>query len=219
MSGHGEILLVLLLVLDLFMVSTSRMDACIRTTVLQAIILAIIPFTLGEIGLDSPPSLILHAAVISLTTLAVKAVIIPILLLRSLRKLDSNREFEPFVSLHYSQLINGMLCGAAFWIAAVLPWPAARGNTLAFGTGIATLLIGLYMTVNRKKALSQVLGYLVIESGLFVIAWTLLGRPSLLIDLGGLLDLLVAVMVLGVLATRIDAAADHAEPAQEEAEP
>jgi hydrogenase-4 component E len=211
MTDYSGLLLVTLLALDLYMVSTTRIDACIRASILQAIVLAALPFVLGGIDARSTLNEQLHLVALAAATQVVKGIFIPWLLLRALRDLGSHREFEPFVSLHYSQLVNGALCGAAFWMASALPWPVPPGHTLELGVALATLLIGLYMALNRRKTVSQVLGYLVIESGLFVAGWTLLRQPSLLVELGVLLDLLVASMVMGILATRIEAVTDRIE--------
>jgi hydrogenase-4 component E len=211
MTAWADVVLVALVALDLYMVSTTRLDACIRASALQALVLAALPFALGSVGGEAPLVERLHLLGMVAATQLVKGIVIPGLLFRALRQLRSHREFEPFVSLHYSEVINGALCGAGFWMASALPWPAARGSALALGAGLATVLVGLYMTVSRRRTISQVLGYLVIESGLFVLGWTLLDQPSLLLELGILLDLLVAVMVMGILATHVDldAAADE----------
>jgi hydrogenase-4 component E len=204
MTAYADLILVGLLLLDLYMVSTSRIDACIRVSVLQAAVLAALPFALGGAHAGDSSD-VAHFVFLAVVTVAVKGALIPWLLFRVLRNLGSHREFQPFISLHLSQLVNGALVGAAFWMAWALPWPSVQAHPLAFGVGLATLFVGLYMTINRKKALSQVLGYLVIESGLFVIGWTLLGRPSLVVELGVLLDVLVAIMVMGLLVTHLDA--------------
>jgi hydrogenase-4 component E len=217
-SAYADALLVALLMLDLYMVSTGRIDACVRGSVLQAVVLAVLPLALG-LGPSASSSDVLHLALLGALTLGVKGVFIPRLLLRVLRGLGTNREFEPFISLHLSQFVNGALVGAAFWIAYVLPWPTVRSRPLAFGVGLATLFVGTYMTINRKKALSQVLGYLVLESGLFVIGWTMLGRPSLVVELGVMLDVLVAIMVMGLLVSDLDVAQGEAAAPPEEDEP
>jgi hydrogenase-4 component E len=214
-TAYASLLLVSLLALDLYMVGTTRIDACIRASIVQAIVLALLPFTLGGSGPHSALTQQLHLVVVAGATQVVKGIVIPWLLLRGLRDMGTHREFEPFVSLHYSQLINGALCIAAFWIASALPWPIRHGHTLALGVTLATLLIGLYMTINRRKTISQVLGYLVMESGLFVGGWALLGQPSLLVELGVLLDLLVACMVMGILATHIEVAVEEPEDSGE----
>ena len=204
MNEYATLVLVVLLALDVYMVSTTRLDACIRASVLQAFVLAALPLALSGIGGDGPPTESLNLVILAGATQVAKGILIPWLLFRGLRGLGSNREFEPFVSLHYSQFINGALIGCAFWVASALPWPTAKAHTPALGVALATLLIGLYMTINRKKTISQVLGYLVIESGLFVAGWTLLEHPSLLVELGILLDLLVAAMVMGILALNME---------------
>jgi hydrogenase-4 component E len=218
-TPYAHIVLVSILALDLYMVSTTRLDACIRASVLQALALAVLPFALGGFGPDISLAEQMHFVVLAGATQIVKGIVIPWLLFRALRDSESYREFEPFVSLHYSQLINGALCGIAFWTASALPWSVGRAHTLALGVALATLLIGLYMTINRRKAISQALGYLVIESGLFVAGWALLRQPSLLVELGVLLDLLVAAMVMGILSTHLDSAPDIADDDGEGVEP
>jgi hydrogenase-4 component E len=211
MNGYASVLLLALLALDLYMVSTSRLDACIRASALQGLVLAALPFGLVTLGPGRSIHDLLHLGAIAVGTLLVKSLFIPWLLFRALRDAGSSRECAPFVSLHLSQLINGALIGAAFWIATVLPWPTDNARTMSLGVGLSTLFIGVYMAVNRHKALSQVLGFLVIESGLLVIGWTLLGQPSLILEIGALLDVLVAVMVMGILATQLEAVSDDAQ--------
>ena len=204
MGALGNLLLLALVVVDLYMVSTTRLDACVRASALQGLVLSALPFALVAPGSGTSSRDLIHLAAIALATLLVKSLLIPGLLLRELRLLGVRREFKPFVSLHVSQLINGALVGVAFWLAWALPWPGASADTMGLGSGLATLLVGVYMTINRRKALSQVLGFLVIESGLVVIGWSLLREPSLILEIGAMLDVLVAVMVMGVLATDLE---------------
>jgi hydrogenase-4 component E len=68
---------------------------------------------------------------------------------------------------------------------------------------IAVFLIGFFMMVNRRKALTQVLALLCLENGLFLAAISLTYGMPLLVELGIFFDLLVAVMVLGILVYRI----------------
>jgi hydrogenase-4 component E len=219
MTSYAYLLLVALLALDLYMVSTTRIDACIRASIIQALILAALPFALGGIGPGAPLSEQLHMVALAGATQLVKGIVIPRMLFRALRDLGSHREFEPSVSLHYSQIINGLLCAGAFWLASALPWPAHRAHTVALGVALATILVGLYMTISRDKTISQALGYLVMESGLFVAGWTLIEQPSLLVELGVLLDLLVGAMVMGILATSMQGTSDDGEEPNVEGEP
>jgi len=211
MTAYADALLVALLALDLYMVSTNRLGACVRASALQGIVLAALPFVLAGVGPSSPVSDAVHLAAVAAVTLVIKTFFIPWSLFRALRNRGDSREFEPFVSLHLSQVVNGALCGGAFWIAAALPPQSADVDTMGLGAGLATLFMGLYMTVNRRKNISQVLGFLVIENGVMVIGWALLRKPSLIIEVGALLDVLVAVMVLGLLATRLEVTARDRE--------
>jgi len=205
MTTYADSLLVALLALDLYMVSTNRLGSCIRASALQGVLLSALPVLVSGIGPSSSFWDAMHLAAIVIGTLCVKGLLIPWVLFRAMRSRGETREFEPFVSLHLSQVINGVLCGGAFWIATGLSLPAANGHAMGLAVGLATLFIGLYMIINRHNSISQVLGFLVVESGVMVIAWALLRKPSFVIEVGALLDVLVAVMVLGVLATSLEA--------------
>jgi len=209
MTEYADTLLITLLALDLYMVSTSRLGACIRATAIQGVVLAMLPLTLTGINSNSPTSDIIRLAAVVMATLCIKTGFIPWLLFRALHNRGENRESEPFVSLHRSQIANGALCGGAFWIATSLPPAWAHIYTMGLGIGLATLFIGLYMAINRRKNISQVLGFLVLESGVMVIGWALLRKPSFIIEVGALLDVLVAVMVLGLLATGLEPSSDE----------
>jgi len=218
MTGYAGTLLVVLLALDLYMISTSRLGACIRATALQGVVLAVLPLALTGISSSTPTSEVLRLVAVAIATLCVKSGFIPWLMFRTLRGRGESREFEPFVSLHLSQIVNGALFGGAFWIAISLPPAWAHIHTMGLGVGLATLFVGLYMTINRRKEISQVLGFLVLESGVMVIGWALLRQPSFIIEVGALLDVLVAAMVLGILATGLQASPDEAGVGEEGAQ-
>jgi hydrogenase-4 component E len=65
--------------------------------------------------------------------------------------------------------------------------------------GLATVLVGLFMAIRTHTELAQVIGYLITENGVFVIGQVLLGGVPLAIELGVLLDVLVAGMLMAVL--------------------
>src|SRR5207302_10379733 len=108
---------------------------------------------------------ILLIAAIGIT---IKGVAFPILLFRALRAAKIRREVEPFLGY-----IPSMLAGVAAFlislaVASRLPLPARPMSDLLVPTSLSTMLVGLLMIVSRKKALSQALGYLVFENGIYV---------------------------------------------------
>ena len=211
MTETADLLLLALVGIDLYIVGTSRLIARIRASVLQGVVLAALVFVLrGPSALQSQAGMG-HLAAAVLGTLLVKAVVIPLFLRKALRDSGIKREVEPFVSLHLSLLVAGTLVGLSFWLGSLVPLAAPEGSPLAVPAGLSTLLIGLYLTVNAKKDLTQVIGYLVAEHGVFVIGQVVVGQ-LVVVDVGVLLDVLVAVMLMAILFVRVDHADRPEEP-------
>jgi hydrogenase-4 component E len=123
-------------------------------------------------------------------------------------RLEIRREIEPILNVPFSVMISGGLTLIGYIVAESLyhpeqtAGPAALGhNTLA--VAISLFLIGFFMMINRRKALTQVLALLSLENGLFLAAISLTYGMPLIVELGVFFDVLVAVLVLGILVYRI----------------
>lgn len=204
--GHGQLadlLLLLVVVLGLQVLATSRIQAAVRAVALQGAALSLLPFALGHpLGLGA-------MVAIAAITFALKAVVIPRMLERAIRSAGVVHEVEPFVSLHVSVLLGAALVGAAFWLggALVLPWPAP--SRLVVPSALATLFLGFLVTVSRRKAVTQVVGYLMLENGIFVFGQALARQVPFVVELGILLDVVVGVFVMGIAIHHISREFDH----------
>jgi hydrogenase-4 component E len=195
MSSYADLLLIAVLLLNLYALATSRTAVAIKTVAIQGGALALLPLVL----LDEPNGAItIHLAVISLGTLALKALVIPGLLLRSMRVARVSREVEPFVSLHASVLLGTVLTAVAFWMASALKLPRPAPSGLIVPVALATLFVGFLVVVTRRKAITQVLGYLMLENGIYIFGQCLATEMPFLVELGILLDVLVGVFVMGI---------------------
>ena len=202
MEEAGNTLLLLVLLVDLYAVSTSRIQGCIRASALHGVLLAALPGTLhGHLGT--------HALVIGLGTLAVKALFIPHFLMRALRQIQIHREVEPYVSQHGNLLVGTCLVAFAFWLAQRIPVPHSTMPTLLVAVALATFLLGFFLLVSRRKALTQVVGYLMVENGVFLFGLNLAGSMPLVVELGILLDVFVSVFVFGIILFHIREEFDH----------
>jgi hydrogenase-4 component E len=209
-TGSADFILLVVLVLDLYVVATSRLASCVQASALQGVALALLPLALwvpGYAGGIDPQ--VLHITLMSVGTLIVKALVIPQLVLRAIREANVRREVEPFVSLHVSVLIAALLVGISFWLASVLVLPIPAPTTLLVPVAFATLLVGFLVLVSRKKAVTQVVGYLMLENGIFIFGQTLVRQIPFAVELGILLDLLVGVFVMGIAIHHISRAFDH----------
>jgi hydrogenase-4 component E len=193
MSSHADLLLLGVLSLSIYTAATSRLPARIGACALQGALLAGLAVIVGR-G-RSTVAVGLAAATIFL----LKAVLIPLFLRRAIRRSGVRREVDPFVSLHRSLLVAAALAGLAFWLGGGMQLPAHVISPLGIRVGLATLFVGLFMSIRAHTELAQVIGYLVTENGVFVVGQVLLGGVPLVIELGVLLDVLVACMLMSVL--------------------
>jgi hydrogenase-4 component E len=204
-SQLGDFLLILVVLLGLQTVATSRITAAVRAVALQGAALSFLPFALGHtLGVWG---MISSCAV----ALLLKGVVIPLLLQRAIREARVVHESDPFVSLHWSVLLGAALVGAAFWLGSrlVLPWPAP--NRLVVPIALATLLLGFLVIVVRRKAVTQVVGYLMLENGVFIFGQALARELPFVVELGILLDVLVCVFVMGIAIHHISREFDHVD--------
>jgi len=207
MSSGADVLLAALIVAALYMVATSRLGACVRASAVQGIILGALPVALEWTHGPQAPSL--HAGLLAFGALGIKAIVIPRLLLRSIREAGVRREVEPMASLHVSILGAAILVAAAFWLGRHMDLPFPVGSRLLVPAALANVLLGFLLIVARRQAITQVVGYLVLENGVFVFGLGLAAHQPIVVELSVLLDLLVGVFVMGVAIHHISETFDH----------
>ena len=195
-----------MVILDLYIVASSRLSSCVQAMALQGVALALLPIALWGHSFGGQ---IIHVALLSVGALVVKALLIPFLLFRAIREANVRREAEPFISLHVSVLIAAVLVGISFWLASMLVLPRPAPTTLLVPIAFATLLVGFLILVVRRKAVTQVVGYLMLENGIFIFGQTLVEEIPFAVELGILLDVLVGVFVMGIAIHHISREFDH----------
>ena len=151
MSGIADFLLAALIVAGLYMVATSRLAACVRASAVQGIILGTLPVVLE--WTHGWHSLSPHVVLLALAAFGIKAVVIPRLLLRSIREAGVRREVEPMTSLHVSILGAAVLVGIAFWLASTMALPFPVAARLLVPAAIANVLLGFLLVVARRQAI------------------------------------------------------------------
>ncbi len=206
MNAYVDLSLVLVLLTSVYLVYTSRLEACIKATAVQGAALALLPILHFA---QDPKSSLLHALLVGGSALALKAILIPWLLLRAMRAAKVKREVEPFVSTHASVLIAAGLVVTAFVLPPVLALPLEQVAALYVPTAFATLLLGFLVIVSKRTAIMQVVGYLVVENGTFVFGQSVAAHLPFVVELGVLLDLLVGVFVMGIVIHSIGREFDH----------
>jgi hydrogenase-4 component E len=149
-----------------------------------------------------------HYLVLGATVLVIKALGIPVFLLWSARRLEITRDtgtaFGPTRALFTA---CGILA-VAYFIAPRFA-VTAMGNAGAAGVALALLLIGMLLMITRRLALSQVIGFLVLENGIFLYGLTQTHGMPLLLEMAIAFEVLVAVMIAGLVINRLNRSFEH----------
>ena len=203
MNIWTDIFILGLMLTNFRLMATNRLLAMIDTIALQALVLAVIPFSLAE--RPELPRLLLFL----LITLSVKGMLLPWLLRRAMRMADVDREIEPFIGYTASILIGIVLLILSFLIVHPLKSTAAPDAVSLLPGALFTTLTGLMIIITRRKALAQVVGYLAMENGIYAFGAALAVEEPLLVEMGVLLDVFVAVFVMGITIYQINREFDH----------
>jgi hydrogenase-4 component E len=189
-------LLILVLLFDFFTLGSTRVKALIHASAAQGVVL-------GIVALVSAGHLTVESVVVALSAVLLKGIVIPRLLLRALRDVAIRRDVEPFIDSVPSLIIGAVGSGFALLFADTLPLAPEHVGSLLVPTSLSTVLTGFLLLTTRRKAISQVVGYLVLENGVFLLGLMLVEAMPFLVELGVLLDLLVGIFVMGILLDQI----------------
>ena len=133
-----------------------------------------------------------------LLTLALKVVLLPWILHRLTRALNVRWDVEPLINIPATMLIGIALVIFAFNLATPISQIAGTITKSTLGIATASILLAFLMMITRRKAISQVIGFLAMENGLFFAATSATYGMPMVVELGIALDVLVATLVFGV---------------------
>ena len=197
MTNLLNTILVIVLMLNLFTLGTSRIVSVIRTVAFQGALLSLLPLLLHE-------HFTFAAWLTVIPTFALKGIIIPGMMIHALRDVKIKREVEPLIGLQPSVILGALATVFALLFADQLPLTVAHSGSLIVPTSIATVLTGFILLTSRFKALTQVVGYLVLENGIFIFGMLLVEAMPLVVEMGVLLDLFVGIFVICIIVNHIN---------------
>jgi hydrogenase-4 component E len=187
----------LALILGLVLVWRRGVPAYVSAFTWQSLVLAAVAATVAWFGRDRELYLVAGLLVL------IKGVAIPRLLRRMERRFASERELAPYVNTATSLVVAGLL--VLFGYAVMRPVVAASElpTRAAMPLAMGLVLVSLFVVVSRKKALTQVIGFLMLENGIALLA--LLGAYGipLIVELGVFLDALMGFLVMQIFVYRI----------------
>jgi hydrogenase-4 component E len=182
----------LLLLLAFAMLTQRRILSLINLFALQGLVLMLSTLVVAYSTQQG------HLYVSAAVTFVLKVVALPWFLHWLIRKLNVRWDVESVVNIPVQMLIGIALVIFAFNLAAPISQMAGTITKSALGIAIASILLSFLMMITRRKAVSQVIGFLSMENGLFFAATSATYGMPMVVELGILFDVLVAALIFGV---------------------
>ncbi len=187
----------LFLLLAFAMLSQRRVVRLVKLLSLQGVLLAgatlLLAWRTGET----------HLYLSALLTIGLKVILLPLVLHRLIRRLGVYWDSEPLINISGTMLIGLLVVIFAFGLAQPIAALASTAARNGIGIAVAVVLLSFLMMITRRKAMSQVVGFLSMENGLFFGAMSATYGMPMIVELGVALDVLVAMLVLGVFFFQI----------------
>jgi hydrogenase-4 component E len=169
----------------------------IRLYGLQSLLLAVVAATMAIF--ESRHELFVTVAL----TVVLKTILIPWFLMRTVDRIGIQREIEPFLNVPVSLLICLGLTVVGYRVSTGFEQGSQQVTHHLIGVALSLLLIGMFLMVTRKKAITQILALLTVENAVFLVAVGVTTGMPLVVELGIAFDVILAVLVLGILVQRI----------------
>jgi hydrogenase-4 component E len=190
-------LVVLFAVSLLYISISSRMEAYVKTLLMQGGIIFLV-VTLEATSLNS-----INYIFLMVETLGFKTVIIPLILFNAIRKMDVRREMEPYVMNFHPLVISTLILLFSFVLAFLSVKYSSEIKPLQFAVSISTILTGLYVIMSRKKIITHIVGFIVLENGIFLLSLSVAKEMPLIVNMGVLLDIFIGIFLLVIVLKRI----------------
>jgi hydrogenase-4 component E len=187
----------LLLLLSFAMLAQRRIVTLVNLLAIQGAVL--LAATLLLAWRTGEPHLYISAAL----TLVLKVILLPWILHRLIRRLQVYWDTEPLLNIAGTMLVGLLVVVFAFGLAQPISALASTATRNAIGIAVAVILLSFITMITRGKAMSQVVGFLSMENGLFFGAMSATYGIPMIVEFGVALDVLVAVLVLGVFFFQI----------------
>ena len=190
-----NILLVIFAISLLYMGIANQLSTCINILALQGILL----FGVSLIELMQINTI--NLIFILFETIVFKTIVIPIFLKNVIKKNNIVREAEPYLTDFMSIVIITSIIFGSFILSNVIDVVHLR--KMFFIVALSALFTGLFIIISRKKVVTHIMGYLVIENGVFILSLSAGNKMPMLVNTGITLDIFVSILVLGVFVNRI----------------
>jgi hydrogenase-4 component E len=190
-----HVLLITFLITLFYMAIANRMLTYVRILSLQGVILFFVVYLqLNEINT-------LNFVLILLETIVFKSLAVPFFIAYLLKRNKITREAEPYLPNFISLIIATLIVVVTILLSNSIK--DTYLDKMFFVVALSALFMGLYLIASRRKIITHVMGYLVIENGVFVLSLAVGNEMPMLVNLGIMLDIFASVLILGIFLNKI----------------
>ena len=144
---------------------------------------------------------IVNLTFVLIETIVFKTIAVPLFLRYTIKQNNISRETEPYLPNFVSLIIVTTIIVITFLLSNTIE--DVKLNKVYFVTALSSLFVGLYIIGSRKKIITHVMGFLVIENGVFILSLAVCNEMPMLVNSGILLDLFISILLLGVFINKI----------------
>lgn len=198
-----NLLSILILISTFTLIANKRQNSYISTFRVQSLLLAFISFIVSVRSMHVNKKFD-EVIIICILIVVFKVVIIPMVLKRTSDKVEYKAEKDFFISIPISMLI---CCGLVFlsWYVIYHVEGITNVNVKNYLIySLAVVMLGLFFMISRKKAIGQIIGFLVIENGMFLAAMLTTEGMPMIVEIGLFFDLLTAFLIMGIFVFKIN---------------
>jgi hydrogenase-4 component E len=192
---YEKLIIALIIGTVLFALSTHRLFPLVKTIAIQSFLVSLLTIVLegGEIAI--------YGLIIALSTLVIRSFFIPSFLIYATRKGNIKRELNPLIGYRASLFFGLTVIAIAYIFSGYLDFDISK--KLLFIGGTTTIIPALFLLMARKKAITQVSSYLMLENGISIVGLMIGKNMQYVVEFGILLDILICVMLMTIIINQI----------------
>jgi len=191
-----DTILSLVLLSVLFSFGSSRLPVLIRVVAFQGVVVSLVPLFTGH-------HITSGSVIFALVTMGIRGIIIPLGIYLVIKRVAISREIEPIIGFNASLFAGLVLIVASAFVSHRLNIPPVSSSALLVPTAITILVSGMFLLIARRNAIAMVLGYIVMENGIYLVGTTFSSRTHHIVEFGILLDVLAGVMIMAIMLQNI----------------
>ncbi|MCQ2070284.1 MAG: hydrogenase [archaeon] len=193
-----DICSIVMLLISVMAIASTRMGKLVQLFALHSLALSALAFIVAWYTGNN------HIYIMFALTLVLKVYVIPKFLEYTMDKISIEREVEPVIGIPGSLLICAIMMMIAYLVTEPMLDSLSTLGRNCLAISLSVVFIGMFMMSARRKALTESIGLLLVENGLFLGAMTISHGMPLIVEFGVFFDVIIAVVIIGIFAYRIN---------------